>query len=213
VPPEPWRFEPLGVDRFPLGEGPFRVRGLAYVAALAYVDRRLPGGRAALEGALEGDPLHAYLDQIFVPPGNYDVSPLLALYRAAAKLEGMSVRRFIEERSRASAVHDAKGIWKPLLASVSVRPMAERLPLVYNRYFEPSQARALSIEDQRFEGELTKVPDCMNGLYCSSTVGFVSGALELAGGRGVRLEWTAPAREGSLSGVATCRARFVARWD
>jgi hypothetical protein len=57
------------------------------------------------------------------------------------------------------------------------------------------------------------VPDCMNGLYCSSTVGFVSGALELAGGRGVRLEWAAPVREGSLSGVSTCRARFVARWE
>jgi hypothetical protein len=213
VPPEPWRFEPLPLDRFPLGEGPFRVRGLAYVAVLAFADRKLPGGRKALSMLLEGDPMGRYFDQIFVPPGSYDVSPLLALHVAAARLARQQTGRFIEQRSRASAAHDAKGMWKPLLASATVRPMAERLPLAYNRYFEPSQARMTGLDDTRFEGELTRVAECMSGLYVYSTVGFVSGALELAGAKNVRFEWGQPMRDGSISGVPTMRVKFVARWD
>jgi hypothetical protein len=213
VPPEPWRFEPLSLDRFPLGEGPFRVRGLAYVAALAFADRKLPGGRKALPALLGDDPMGRYFDQIFVPPGSYDVSPLLALHVAAARLARQPIGRFIEQRSRLSAAHDAKGMWKPLLASAAVRPMAERLPLAYNRYFEPSHARISGLDDRRFEGELTRVAECMNGLYVHSTVGFVSGALELAGAKNVRLEWGSPVRDGAIDGVATCRVRFVAHWD
>ena len=213
VPPEPWRYEPLGIDRFALGEGPFRVRGLAYVAALAFVDKKLPGGRAAIQQLLAGDPLGAYFQQIFVPPGSYDVSPLLSLHLAAARAARKPPGRFIEERARASALHDARGMWKPLLATASVRPMAERLPLAYNRYFEPSQARSVALEPKRFDGELTRVPDCMSGLYVNATNGFVAGALELAGAANVRLDWSEAMRDGSISGVPTSRVRFSARWD
>lgn len=210
---EGWNFRPISASLFRPGEGPFRVRGLAYVAALAYVDRRIPGGRAALAAAVAGDPYAPYLDQIFVPPGNYDVSPLLRLHLAAAEIEGIPIGRFIEERSRASAARDARGMWKPLLGGASVRTMAERLPLAFNRYFDPCQARVLAVTETSFEGELTRLADPMNGLYTNATTGFVSGALSLAGAENVRVEWGPAQREGSHQGVASCRVRFVARWS
>src|SRR5262245_5160266 len=99
--PDSWSYEPLPVSRFALGEGPFRVRGLAYVTALEYVDRRLAGGRRALYDALgPKDPHAPYLDQIFVVGGLYDVSPLVRLYVGAAKVAKMDVGAFIERRSR-----------------------------------------------------------------------------------------------------------------
>jgi hypothetical protein len=210
---EGFRFDPIGTDRFPLGEGPFRVRGLAYVAALAYVDKRLQGGRAALDQIFAGDPVRAYFDQIFVPPGSYDVSPLLRLHLAAAPREGKPIARFIEERSRASAVHDARGMWKPLFGAGTLPAMCQRLPLAFNRYFDPSQATVTAADPSHFSAELSRVPDCMSGMYVASTNGFVSAVLELAGAQNVRLEWTSPMREGNLSGIVTCRIRFVAYWD
>jgi hypothetical protein len=44
-----WHFEPLGPTLCPIGESPFRVRGLAYVSVLDYVRRKTPGGFAAVE--------------------------------------------------------------------------------------------------------------------------------------------------------------------
>lgn len=209
---EGFRFEPIGVDRFPLGDGPFRVRGLAYVAALAYVDKRVSGGRAVLETLFEGDPVRDYFQQIFVLSGSYDVSPLLRLHVALAKLERKAIGRFIEERSRASATHDARGMWKPLFGAGSLPAMCERLPIAYNRYFEPSQAKVTTADAAHFAGELTRVPECMSGFYASATTGFVSAVLELAGVKNVRLEWTPLSRDSNLSGVPTGRTRFVARW-
>lgn len=209
---ERWNFEPISLARFPLGEGPFRVRGLAYLAAMAYVEHRLPGGRIALAQLLAGDPYGPYFDQIFVPPGNYDVSPLLRLHQHAAKKEGTPIGRFIEERSRASASHDARGMWKPLFGGVSVPTMAERLPLAFNRYFDPCHARVLSVTETSFSGELTKLAEPMTGLYTNATTGFVSGALAFAGAQDVTLDWETAEREGSHEGIPTYKVRFVARW-
>ncbi len=210
--PESFRFEPIGVDRFPLGEGPFRVRGMAYVALLAYVEKRLPGGKQALNELFPDDPVRAYFDQLFVPPGSYDVSPLLRLHLAAAKFERKPVGRFIQERARASAEHDARGLWKPLFGRGSLAAISQRLPLAYNRYFDPSLARVIAADDTHFEGELSRVPECMSGLYARSTEGFVSAVLKMAGARDVQFDWGSPQRDVLTSGIVTCRIRFDARF-
>src|SRR4051794_35932739 len=99
-----WRYEPLDPNRFKVGDGPFRVRGLAYAGLFQYVDHRLPGGRAAFYRAVgESHPYRSYYDQIFVVAGSYDVSPYLHIFKTLAKLEGTTVGRVIIDRSRASA--------------------------------------------------------------------------------------------------------------
>jgi hypothetical protein len=211
---ETWRYEPLDPTRFPVGESPFRVRGLAFVTALSYVDTRLTGGRPRFLGALgPDDPFAKYYDQIFVVSGEYDASALLQIYRTAAQLKGVAVGRFIEERSRWSAASDTQGMWKPLLKTSSPEAMAERLHLAFNRYFTPTRARTVSVVPGRFEGELSKLPANMSGLYVSATVGFVSAALELAGAHEPSVEWKRPTGDGELGGIRTESARFVATWN
>src|SRR5262249_48282944 len=73
-----WRYDPLPVGMFALGESPFRVRGLAYSTLLEYVQRYLPGGMEAL--VPPSDPHSPYYRQLFLVAGDYDISPLLNLY-------------------------------------------------------------------------------------------------------------------------------------
>lgn len=190
-----WRFEPLGSELFPVGESPFRARGLSYTNALDYVQRKTPGGRAACFARLGNGPFRSYFDQLFLAAGDYDAAPLLALFVVAADLEHVPVGRFIEARSRASARIDAETTSRHMLRTASPELMAARLPVAFNRYFEPCQASVSRIGPSGFDGELSNIPVAMSGLYVHSTNGFVSRALELS-----RRERRAP-------GVATARVR------
>jgi hypothetical protein len=208
------RYEPLGVDQFPLGEGPFRARGLAFVSALKYVDTRLRGGRAAfLEALGPGDPFAPYYDQIFLVTGDYDVSPLVRLYTVVAAVEHTPVGRFIEARSRWSAESTTKGLWRPILKVSSPEAMAESTNQAFNRFFQPCHAEKVASHKGHFEGELHKLPACMSGLYTSSTVGFFGEAIEIAGGKGCKVEMARPEADGALAGVSLLRVRFTATWS
>lgn len=208
-----FRYEPLGPELFPVGQGPFRARGLAYVTALKYIDARFPGGRAGFLSALgPGDPWAPYFSELFLVSGDYDASPLLRLYVACAAFVGDDVGRFIVERARRSAVADAQGMYKPMLHADTPEGMAERLHLAFKRYFPPCGAITISVAPGRFEGELSKLPEPMAGMHTSSTIGFVAGALDLTGAEEIHVEITSATPEGEISGVPILTARFVATW-
>lgn len=212
--PAEWRFEPLSTSLFPLGEGPFRARGLAYATALDYVDKRLKGGRAALLAELgPNDPWAPYLDQLFVAGANYDASPLVRLFVGAARLKGWSTSEFIAVRAHSSAKSAVHGIWKPLLKTSSPEAMAERLPLAFNRYFHPSQARTVTVANGRFDADLVKLPEPMAGMHVASTQGFVTAALSFAGARGVVFHVDGSTPDGRVGGVPLVRTRFSAIWS
>ncbi len=206
------RFEPLET-RFAAGAEPFRVRGLAYVGALEYVDKRFPGGRARI-GELLGDSDRdaRYFNQLFLVAGHYDISPLVRLYVALAEHVGQTPATFVAKRGRKSAAGVVRGLWKTVLKTSSPEAMAERVHFAFNRYFEPTAAESLSVTKGRFEGELREMPAPMSGFFAASTDGFVVAALELAGGHEVRMDWSEPRTDGALAGVPLERVRFTASW-
>ncbi len=208
-----WRFEPLGPEAFPIGHSPFRARGLAYTNVLDYVQKKTPGGRATCFARLENGPFRSYYDQLFLAAGDYDAMPLLALFVAAATLEREPVGRFIEARSRASARIDAETTSRHMLRTVSPEVMAVRLPVAFNRYFEPCRAQVSAVTSSGFSGELGNIPEAASGLYVHSTNGFVSRALELAGAKDVRLDWREPERDGASHGVPVQRIQFSVAWS
>ena len=199
-----WRYQPLA------GDGPFRARGLAYASALRYIDKKLPGGRGAFDAAVGND---GFYRQLFLAISDYDVSPLVRLFNVAARLEGVAVGDFIAARARWSGEADSKGVWKRPLAGTTAAEVAERLHFAFNRYFPPCEARSLASADRRFEGELARVPSCMDGLYVNTPAGFFQGALEAAGAKGVSVQFSPPAAGGHHGGVAVERIRFAVTWS
>jgi hypothetical protein len=204
-----WRFEPA-TSHAP-GTEPFRARGLAYVSALKYVDKRLPGGRAAFVETLE--PAHArFYDQLFVVVGDYDISPLLRLFKVIAELERSPIDTVIEDRARWSGVSDSQGIWKPALSGATATDVARRLHFAFNRYFPPCDARPIDVHSDRFSGELLTIPAAMNGLYAASTAGFYRGALAGVGAVDVNVRWSPPQPAGRHAGVLIETLRFEVSW-
>jgi hypothetical protein len=199
-----WRYQPLA------GESGFRARGLAYAAALRYVDKKLPGGRAAFDAAVADA---GFYRQLFLAISDYDVAPLVRLFNVAARLEGVAVGDFIAARARWSGDADSKGVWKRPLSGSTAAEVADRLHFAFNRYFPPCEARSLSTADQRFEGELMKVPSCMDGLYVHTTAGFFQGALEGAGARAVNVQLSPPVAAGNHGGVPVERIHFAVTWS
>jgi hypothetical protein len=208
-----WRFEPIELDRFPNGETPFRVRGLAYLSVLEYVRKKTPGGFDAARACIANPAASKYVDQLFVSLGDYDASPLLSLFLAAARVENAAPGAFIERRSGASAKSDAGGMWKPLLSTKSIEQMIERLPVAFNRYYSPCRARVREVTGRGFSGELSLVPAQMSGLYVFSTNGFVGACLALAGARDVSFQWESPRRESTVSGIPTDTLAFSVTFD
>lgn len=208
-----FRFEPLGPELFKIGESPFRVRGLAYMALRQYAEHKVDGGFSAVVRALGNDPFANYYQQLFIAAGDYDASPLMRMFQELSRRAGREIGSFIAARSRASAVRDSTGMWKPLLKHSTPHAMAERLPLAFNRYFEPCTASVEENEGASFSGTLKSVPESMSGLYCESTNGFVSACLEVAGASGARVEWLSREPTDALSGVAVATWRFRARWS
>jgi hypothetical protein len=212
--PAHWRYEPLAAGQFPVGASPFRARGLAYVNALRYVDTRTPGARRAFLDAIgAGDPLVPFFEQLFLVTGEYDVSPLLRLFVVAAQLEAVPVAEFIQQRARWSGGSDTKGVWKPSLHGATPGEVASRLNFAFERYFPPCGAEVIAAGEERFDGELRRLPSCMNGLYAQSTVGFYLGALESAGARDVHVHFEPPQSDGHLRGIPLERVRFFVQWE
>ncbi|WP_394835617.1 hypothetical protein LVJ94_01645 [Pendulispora rubella] len=207
-----WQYNPLSVSAFALGQGPFRVRGLAYTTTLAYIEKKLPGGRPAVWAKLAGDPFAPFFEQIFLLGSDYDISPYVRLAEIVSRIEGIPIGRFIEERARWSARATTQRLWRHLLHARAPEPMAERLHLAFNRYFQPCVSKTTLVPPARLEGELSKLPRPMNGLFVRATAGFVSGAMEIVGARSVKVDFDAPRPDGQLSGIPLERVRFVATW-
>src|SRR5678815_2331030 len=155
------RFEPLSPKAFPGGREPFRVRGLAYIAALDYLAKT---SNRAIARSIPGVDV-AYFDQLFVASGDYDISPLVALYVELARAAHVLPGDFVVARSRKSAAEMTAGVWKPILKTTSPAAMAERTYLAFNRFFEPTRGTTIAVTDGRFEGELVSVPAPICGFY------------------------------------------------
>lgn len=50
---------------FPVGQSPYRIKGSGYLLHMQYVDEQLPGGRAAMLGAIGNPELRAFFEQTF----------------------------------------------------------------------------------------------------------------------------------------------------
>ena len=207
------RFEPIASPRVPLGQGPFRARGVVYTAVLRYAHKLLPGRMEALRSALGDDATAAFLDQIFVASASYDISPLVRVCVVAAAIEGRSPSDFTRDRARESANMDVRGIYRVLLKLSSPEAMAERLPRAFNRYFEPCRAARAKLRRGGLESELSQIPEPMSGWYMAATDGFVSRALEMAGANGPRFSWARPEADGEAEQIPLVRLPFKVRWS
>ena len=196
----------------PPGGGPFLARGLVYVASLNYVEKKTPGGLQALLKHVGDSRITSFFEQLFITAGKYDIAPLIALHVAAADLEGTSTEHFCHARSRESAEHDIKGIYRMLLRFTSTTKVAEKLPHAFNRYFSPCRCRLTGVSRGQLRASFAQFPEPTAGWYVQAVEGFVSRALEMAGAEDVRFKWSNVRADDDVAGVSTVALDVEIAW-
>ncbi len=203
------RLEPLP---FPFGAGPFRGRGIVFKGYFEYVSRAIPDGARRVLATCRDPRVGEFFTQIFLATAYYDLSPLILLARAAARVEGVRVDQLVRQRARTSADSVVRGLYRNLLTAETGAEMAGRLPRVFARYFDPCHAELEAVDDASLRVRFRGLPAPALGWYVWSNEGFVGRALEIAGAAQPRFRWSTPMDDGALQGVTQQSVELEVRW-
>src|SRR3954447_20372280 len=110
--------EPLDQSRplpFRPGEGPFRIKGVAYRGHLEYVAEHVPGGIAEMLAGFRDPALVQFFEQKFLPSSLYDIIPLVVAGYVCARQSRRTFYDFVRVRSRYQAQKDISGIYRLLI--------------------------------------------------------------------------------------------------
>lgn len=174
-------FEANG-SAWPIGESPFRARGLLFQGAIDYYDVAIPGGRAALLQSLEPR-LRAFSEQMFIPSAKFDALPVVPLSAAAAKLLGRPHLDLVRDNARWLAERDLRGVLKLLLGVLSAATVAQRLPRAALRYFDFGEGEAAMSAPNVCHGRQHAIPAFLAEWFAAAVEGFVPVVLQKAGAR------------------------------
>lgn len=164
------------------GQGPFHVRGSAYLFHEHWVKEFLPGGTRAQRDGLGEFGAHPFFDTIFIPSGMYDVFPLVALGIACAQIRRETLEQLTLTRARYQAEQDIRHFRKWLVKLASPTAVAARLPSIAANYFDFSTADA-EVQDLAATCVLRSVPETISQWMVWTCLGFGLYALEVNGAK------------------------------
>lgn len=142
----------IGSWRFAVGDGPFRIKGTPYLGHMKYVEEELPGGKEAMLARLDDPALREFLSQKFLASSLYDIYPLVAAAIPCAEILGIDPREFVLIRASKQATSDLTGVYRFLLALVSTKRLASRIPLLVKQIYEFGAVRIEEMHQGRVLG-------------------------------------------------------------
>lgn len=196
-----------------IGASPFRCKGVLYLGSFEYFDRHLSGGHRAVLDSLQDAELARFYGQRFLAGSWYDTFPALPMQLASARLAKQPVSDFVKRLARWQAERDVRGVYRVLLQLADAEMIVERVPLLAMRYFDFVKIEQQKLGPRDYDAVVTGVPAALATLYMSVTEPFLSVAMETAGARNVRFQWSAPEPQGRRGAVELVRLRRRLGWD
>jgi hypothetical protein len=190
----------------------FRARGLVYQGARDYIDKYVPGGCAAVRGALRSETAE-FWDQLFLAGALFDALPIVEISRAAAEVSGLPHEEFVRANAQWLAQRDIRGVYRAILHVLSPELVAVRLPRVALRYFDFGDASAKMSSDGVCSAEQRGLPQSMAPWFTACVEGFVPKALALAGARNARVKPVRAFRDGEAHGIVTVTVSYEFTWE
>lgn len=197
---------------FEPGEGPFHIKGTAYIFHYRWAQEFLPGGVEAQLQALGPLGEHPFFRQIFIGGTMYDLFPLVALGYACGSLRGESLVEFVRMRARYQAEQDLRHIRKWLVKIASPTVVAKRFPSILTSYFDFGEAET-EHADKGVRGYVRGVPEIIGSWMIATCDGFASHALEVNGAHDIRFGGRTVALGKRDRGFPLCDLEFDFRWS
>lgn len=209
--------EPLDESRplpFRPGEGPFRIKGVAYRGHLDYVAEHVPGGVEEMVRGFRDPALATFFEQKFLASTFYDVIPLVVAGYVCARQCRKSFSEFVRIRSRYQAQKDIGGIYRVLLKLVSPMHVIQRLPALQAQYLDFTKDGTVEVvEPKRVVLRCTGLPAMLAGWYTTVNETYIEVVLTAAGARNVLVRTAPHEPDGKLEGVAAVKWRSEVVWE
>lgn len=197
---------------FPIGESPFRAKGVLFRGTQEFFTEHVRGGFDALQRQLGEGPLAAFIAQKFLPASYYDALTIPALIRAEADACGLSLPLYMQKRTRWQAERDMNGVYRLLLKVTSADTIAVRLPRVLSQMFNFPQP-VTEVEGTAATTQLTGVPEVLVDYFHMAVGTYAPALLELAGAKRARTEILETLAAGTQHGMRVVTLQFRASWE
>ena len=195
----------------PVGQSPFRIKGMAYrLTWESCAD--VPGGAEAVIERLPSGEARAFLTQKFLAAGWYDVLPMIWLDVARADVLGLPPERSLALGTTKHARASLGGIYRSLLRLLSTSTAAAVLPRIVHTYYDFGTVTTSQDGPDGVYGVVRGVPALIAGWYMICSGAFAAEALSLGGAREVSVEWAPPKPAGRRDGFPLTDLSWRLRW-
>jgi hypothetical protein len=199
---------------FAPGESPFHVKGLAYRGHLAYAEKFVPGGNAAILTALDADAkLEAFFGQSFLASSRYDVMPLALAGLGASRVTGLTFHEFVRLRSNWQAREDVNGVYRMMLNLASPEMVASRFPALMQQYLDFGHAETEVVAKGHVRTTTRGIPLPLVAWASAVSQGYLEEVFRIIGARGTDITFAgaSPAKE-PAHGVMALDLTTDVRW-
>lgn len=200
---------------FPFGNGPFRIKGVAYVGQRKGLDKSWRGGFDGFMTVLESESpeLARFLQQPFLASSFYDVFGLAAISHYVSR---MSSRPFADMVRRGAGVQmrrDLEGVYSFILNADSPKAALTRVVTVTNQYFDFSPIVVPELEEGSAILSRREFPLLLAAWYGPVAEGYFAASLESAGARGIQAEASIVATGTGPAGLEMGDFQLRATWS
>jgi hypothetical protein len=197
---------------FPIGESPFRAKGVLYRGTQEFFAENVRGGLDTLQQQLGEGPLASFIAQKFLPASTYDALPIPALIRAEADACGLSLPLYMQRRTRWQAENDMNGVYRLLLKVTSAETIAVRLPRVLSQMFNFPQPVTEIVGNEALT-QMTGVPEVLASYFEMAVGSYAPALLELSGAKRAKAELSKTVPSGMQHGLRIVELHFRASWE
>ena len=164
------------------------MKGIAYRGHLAYAERFVRGGNAAILSAVSSDAqLEAFFSQGFLASTRYDVLPLALAGIGAARVTGLSFHQFVRIRSGWQAKDDMNGVYRMMLNLASPEMVGTRFPALMSQYFDFGRTETVVIGPGHVRTITTRVPLPLVAWASAVAQGYLEEVFRIIGARGTQI--------------------------
>ncbi len=187
-------------DPSELEASPYRVRGALYLGTRTYFDSKVPGGYAALLDALR-PPLREFMAQRFEPSTFYEVMVVPELIDVEARVCGLTIARYLDQRTGFQAARDLGGMMMGVLRLLPTPLVISRVAAVMTDTFNFGESDLTKVADCHYQVKIKDVPQRLCAWLEHSVGVYGQASLEASGVRGIEVRALPPLRKERASRV------------
>jgi len=191
-------------------KSPFHAKGIIWLAVQQTMEARVPGGVAAV---CEAMPAHsAFLSQIFIASGHYDILPVAELAPVAAKLAGTTAEEYVKTAGKVAAEAWMQGIHKSILQQTSPVDVCKRFASMMRQLYNFGRPELVAITEGSVEAVTGDIPEPIVWWWTTSSRGYLEVVVRAAGGKDGGIRFREPQLETVRHGVRIMKVPNTTYW-